>query len=351
MSYALRLGLRLPARRRRRGQAQRAGPGHPHRAGLRRRHRLRAAADRPLPGGAAPARPPWTPCGRAWKGAAPAIIASGGTVIVSLLCLLLSSLNSNRALGPVAAIGIAATLLVMLTFLPALLVLGGRWAFWPRRPHRRPGRPAGRARHLEPRSPAFVARHARPIWLSTAVVLAVLALGLTQLGATTLGQSDLFTQRTDSVAGAGGDRPALPRPAPAARPPSSPPSRPPRQVTQVAQGVPGVADVRPLAAGTADRPTRAERRRRRWSTGGWSWTATLADPPDSDGAEQTLRELREAVHAGARRRTRWSAASPRSTWTPPTPPPATERHHPGGAGGHRGHPGPAAACRCSPRCC
>ena len=58
MSYALASVVRLPARRRRRGQAQRAGPGHPHRAGLRRRHRLRAAADRPLPGGAAPPRPP-----------------------------------------------------------------------------------------------------------------------------------------------------------------------------------------------------------------------------------------------------------------------------------------------------
>ena len=64
----------------------------------------------------------------AWRGAAPAIIASAGTVIVSLLCLLLSGLNSNRALGPVSAVGIAATLLVMLTFLPAILIIGGRWA-------------------------------------------------------------------------------------------------------------------------------------------------------------------------------------------------------------------------------
>ena len=70
----------------------------------------------------------------AWRGAAPAIAASAGTVIPSLLCLLLSGLNSNRALGPVAAIGIGATLLVMLTFLPALLLLGGRWVFWPRVP-------------------------------------------------------------------------------------------------------------------------------------------------------------------------------------------------------------------------
>nr|WP_308193749.1 MMPL family transporter [Micromonospora foliorum] len=58
---------------------------------------------------------------------------------VSLLCLLLSSLNSPRALGPVAAIGIAATVLVMLTFLPARLVLGGHGA-------QPTGAPGGRGR-------------------------------------------------------------------------------------------------------------------------------------------------------------------------------------------------------------
>ncbi|WP_146765236.1 MMPL family transporter, partial [Micromonospora saelicesensis] len=73
---------------------------------------------------------PWDAMKTAWRGAAPAIIASGGTVIFSLLCLLLCSLNSKRALGQVAAIGIAATLLVMFTSLPSLRVLGGRWAFW-----------------------------------------------------------------------------------------------------------------------------------------------------------------------------------------------------------------------------
>nr|WP_189194834.1 MMPL family transporter [Micromonospora fulviviridis] len=229
----------------------------------------------------------WDAMRAAWKGAAPAIIASGATVIVSLLCLLLSSLNSNRALGPVSAVGIAATLLVMLTFLPALLLLGGRWAFWPRRP---------RFDHADPRTEhgiwgriaGFVARRARTVWVVTAVVLAALALGVTQLGATTLGQSDLFTQRTDSVAG----QEVIARHYPAGT--GSPATiftnqATAQQVAQVAQGVPGVSSVRPFSRqGPAGPPEVVD--------GRVQLQATLADPPDSNGAERAIRELRAAVH-------------------------------------------------------
>ncbi|MFI6329172.1 MMPL family transporter [Micromonospora chersina] len=230
---------------------------------------------------------PWDAMRAAWKGAAPAIIASGATVIVSLLCLLLSSLNSNRALGPVSAVGIAATLFVMLTFLPALLLLGGRWAFWPRRP---------RYDHADPRTEhgiwgriaGFVARRARTVWIVTAVVLAALALGVTQLGATTLGQSDLFTQRTDSVAG----QEVIARHYPAGT--GSPATiftnqATAQQVAQVAQGVRGVSSVRPFSRqGPAGPPEVVD--------GRVQLQATLADPPDSNGAERTIRELRVAVH-------------------------------------------------------
>ncbi|MET8912345.1 MMPL family transporter [Micromonospora sp. NPDC004551] len=223
----------------------------------------------------------------AWRGAAPAIIASGATVIVSLLCLLLSSLNSNRALGPVSAVGIAATLLVMLTFLPALLLLGGRWAFWPRRPgfdHADPRTEHG----IWGRIAGFVARRARTVWIVTAVVLAALALGVTQLGATTLGQSDLFTKSTDSVAG----QDVIARHYPAGT--GSPATIFTRQATaeqvaRVAQGVPGVSSVRPFSRqGAAGPPEVVD--------GRVQLQATLADPPDSNAAESTIRELRVAVH-------------------------------------------------------
>jgi RND superfamily putative drug exporter len=59
----------------------------------------------------------------AWRGVVEPIVASAATVVIGLLCLLLSELNSNRSLGPVGAAGILGALVVMLTFLPALLII------------------------------------------------------------------------------------------------------------------------------------------------------------------------------------------------------------------------------------
>ena len=42
----------------------------------------------------------WTAVKRAWRSCLEPIAASAGTVIIGLLCLLLSNLNSNRSLGP-----------------------------------------------------------------------------------------------------------------------------------------------------------------------------------------------------------------------------------------------------------
>ena len=44
---------------------------------------------------------------------------------------MLAEMNSTAGLGPVAAIGIAVAFVVMVTLLPALLVICGRWVFWP----------------------------------------------------------------------------------------------------------------------------------------------------------------------------------------------------------------------------
>lgn len=59
----------------------------------------------------------------AWRGTVEPIVASAGTASLGLLMLLFSELNSNKSTGPVAAIGIAAALVVMLTLLPALLLV------------------------------------------------------------------------------------------------------------------------------------------------------------------------------------------------------------------------------------
>ena len=84
--------------------------------------------------------------------AAPAILASAATVAVGMLCLLFAELNSTAGLGPVTAIGVAVTFLVMVTLLPALLVIFGRWMFWPKRPT---------FRSPEPTSAGFWARVGR----------------------------------------------------------------------------------------------------------------------------------------------------------------------------------------------
>ncbi|NED86008.1 MMPL family transporter, partial [Streptomyces sp. SID11233] len=70
----------------------------------------------------------------ALRRSAGAIAASGATVALGLLALLLSDLTNNRALGPVGALGIGCALLSAFTFLPAVLVLLGRAAYWPKRP-------------------------------------------------------------------------------------------------------------------------------------------------------------------------------------------------------------------------
>ena len=59
--------------------------------------------------------------GAAIKGVRAPIIASAATTSIGLMCLLLSELNSNKSTGPVSAVGIIAAMLIMLTFLPALL--------------------------------------------------------------------------------------------------------------------------------------------------------------------------------------------------------------------------------------
>ena len=67
----------------------------------------------------------------ALRSAGPAIFASGLTVCAALLTLTLAKVNGTAGLGPIGAMGVAVAMLVMLTFLPALLTIVGRRRFWP----------------------------------------------------------------------------------------------------------------------------------------------------------------------------------------------------------------------------
>ncbi len=131
----------------------------------------------------------------AWKGSFEPIVASGGTVIAGLLCLLLSDLKSNSTLGPVAAIGIVFAMLSALTLLPSLLLFFGRAAFWPRRPAFSPEAVAAEGgmptTGLWARLARVIGRRPRTIWIATTLVLLLGAIGVTQLDASGVPQSDL----------------------------------------------------------------------------------------------------------------------------------------------------------------
>ena len=114
----------------------------------------------------------------------PAIVASAGTVIAALLCLSLARVNSTAGLGPVGAMGVAIAAVAMLTLLPALLLIGGRRAFWPFMP--RVGQEHHPSAGLWGRLGRTLEKHRRPAWIGTTLALGVLALG-------TLGLDDDLT--------------------------------------------------------------------------------------------------------------------------------------------------------------
>jgi RND superfamily putative drug exporter len=131
--------------------------------------------------------------------AGPAVLASGGTVILGMLCLLAADMNSTRGLGPVAAIGIAVTLMVLMTLLPALLVICGRWVFWPVRPSL--GSPEPTATGIWARVGARIKPRPRAVWIGTSAVLLIAALGMFSLNAKGLSQADSFRGTPESIQG------------------------------------------------------------------------------------------------------------------------------------------------------
>src|ERR1700761_7809301 len=215
----------------------------------------------------------------ALRRAGPAIIASAGTVILSLLTLSVAELNSTKSLGPVLAIGVGVALVAMLTLLPALLVIFGRWIFWPVKPAYGSAEPttkgiwAGVGRRIAVRP--------RVVWIATAVVLGAMALGLTGLKASGLTAAESFVgHHPGSVAGqqvidahfpAGAGQPVIVVSNPA-------------QASQVAAafratpGITGVTGPR-LEAGHA------------------FLQGTLTSAPDSQTAFTTIDAARTAVHA------------------------------------------------------
>ena len=212
-----------------------------------------------------------------WR-AGPAIIASAATVVVALLTLSVAELNSTKSLGPVLAIGVAVGMFVMITLLPALLVTFPRGVFWPYRPAYGSAEPTHRG--MWARVGWGIAPRARITWIITAVILGVLALGLTGLRADGLTNAQSFRGHPDSVIGqsvlaghfpAGAGEPVILIGNPSAA----------AQLRSAFAASPGIASVSPpqIRAGYA------------------YLEGTLTAPPDSQAGYDTIDRVRAAVHA------------------------------------------------------
>ncbi|MFE5189720.1 MMPL family transporter [Streptomyces sp. NPDC056628] len=127
-----------------------------------------------------------------------AITASAATVALGLLALLASDLTNNRALGPVGAIGIVCAVLSTLTFLPAVLALLGRAAYWPSKP--RPPEESAQGRGVWRRVAATVDGRPRRTWVVTVLILAVFAAFSPQLSSKGVPLDEIFVNDAPSVA-------------------------------------------------------------------------------------------------------------------------------------------------------
>ncbi len=210
--------------------------------------------------------------------AGPAIIASAATVAIGMSILTLAELNSTKGLGPVAALGIVVGLLAMITLLPALLVIFGRWLFWPVRP--RAGSAEPTATGLWARLGGRIARRPRVVWITTALVLGALLLGLFQLNANGLSTEDTYTTKQPSVTG----EEVLARHFPAGG------GQPVTVIANAAQA----SQVRAALAGTPGITAVADPVVKNNLV---QLDGTLEAAPDSKAAQQTVDQVRDAVHA------------------------------------------------------
>lgn len=240
----------------------------------------------------------WEATMLALRGSLPAILASGGTVIAGLLCLLLSDLQSNRALGPVGAIGIGFSILAALTLLPALLLAFGRASFWPLRPKLGSAHPETRSSGLWAGVTRLVSRHARLVWVACVIALLAGAAGVLQLQANGVPQSDLVlgaSQARDGQAALGHHFPGGSG-SPAVVIASE------DRLSELADAVSGVAGVEGVSVVSSDSPSGTvpvdlvDRFPPTVVDGQVQLQATLADAADSDAAKDAVAALRSAAH-------------------------------------------------------
>ncbi len=242
----------------------------------------------------------WDAMRTAYRSSVAPILASGATVIAALLCLLFSDLNSNRSLGPIAATGIAFSLLAALSLLPALLLLFGRSAFWPLRPTARDHQEtdAGPAswshglRGIWLKVPQFVAGKPRIIWAGALIILLAGSTGLLQLKASGVPQSTLILGPSQAADGqdalarhfdAGSGSPVLVVAQQTAR----------ADVASVIEDQDGISTV--TLAGSDEAPGAPNESEPKVVDGRILFNAVLDYEPDSAEAEAVVEQLRKAL--------------------------------------------------------
>lgn len=206
-----------------------------------------------------------------------AVLASATTVVVGVLTLLLSAFPTTRGLGLACAVGIVVAVLYALVVLPAVLSYLGRWVFWPQVP-REGQETLSDGRSLWRRIGDRVAARPAAFVAGALLVLAVGAAGISQvrLG---LPDAEQFLDTPESIAT--GERLGESFPAGSTNPTSVLTRGDVADVQQRVEGTDGVASVRP--SGSTEDGDLA------------GLSVTLADAPDTDAAEQTVRDLRAAL--------------------------------------------------------
>ncbi|WP_202512014.1 MMPL family transporter [Streptomyces sp. SID3343] len=214
--------------------------------------------------------------------AGPAIVASAATVGIGMLCLMAAEMQSTKGLGPVCALGVLVALFAMITLLPALLVIVGRWVFWPIRPDFEPEAETHAPNGPWARIGRRISRGPRVVWAVTVVVLGVMTFGLSGLNGDGIANKDSFTNTPASIkgqevseryfpAGSGDPVVIIGREGAAAA------------LIQTVGQVEGIAPDQVRQTGVAGGRVQIE--------------ATLTSSPDSAAARATVDRVRAAVHA------------------------------------------------------
>ena len=192
----------------------------------------------------------------AMRTAGPAILASGVTVMLALLCLSIAEVNGTAGLGPIGALGVGIAMIAMLTVLPAMLGIFGRRAFWrppifgqgngiPHYGERASDETHGAWRKVGER----VAVAPRRVWIGAVAVLAVMCLGFLNLD-TGLTTADSYRDRVESVDGQELLSRSFPGGANAPTDVLVPEDAPVEAVAAAVQDAPGVASVQEVERGS-----------------------------------------------------------------------------------------------------